>query len=339
MYQPTGRMHLRDKEVAQASGGERVREDCAERGVRPCRPGQAPTRRPVLLGVGRRQPHDHPERVLQRGLSRGQVARGPPVHRRVASDVDARSRGPPVHTFGGAGPPGHQTRQHLHIQREEDAIHELRLGRRRFRGPGRESLRGGADVQDRRLGARDQHKRAQVEEGDCRYLPNEILHEDYAHLPKADIFSLGLTMIECASGGPLPKNGDAWHKLRNGEVPELPQSLSRDMLALIESMIHSNPTMRPAASQILHHPALCPVGKKTRGAAAQGAERRKAEERDLVQAAQGGGDLHQVDSAREQAEGGVEAQQQADRQEGQPEHQHYHVLTTERKVLVTRRCF
>jgi wee1-like protein kinase len=104
----------------------------------------------------------------------------------------------------------------------------------------------------------------QVEEGDCRYLPNEILHEDYAHLPKADIFSLGLTMIECASGGPLPKNGDAWHKLRNGEVPELPQSLSRDMLALIESMIHSNPTMRPAASQILHHPALCPVGKKTR---------------------------------------------------------------------------
>lgn len=79
----------------------------------------------------------------------------------------------------------------------------------------------------------------QVEEGDSRYLPTEILREDYSCLTKADIFALGLTMYEAGGSGPLPKNGDEWHEIREGKLKELPYS--RDFNDLIKVSINLNP--------------------------------------------------------------------------------------------------
>lgn len=94
-----------------------------------------------------------------------------------------------------------------------------------------------------------------VEEGDCRYLPAEILHEDFAHLQKADIFALGITLYEAAGGGPLPKNGAEWHKLRTGQVPRLAH-LSAEFNDLIAQMTHPDATQRPSATTITRHPCL-----------------------------------------------------------------------------------
>ncbi|CAB3381247.1 Hypothetical predicted protein [Cloeon dipterum] len=94
-----------------------------------------------------------------------------------------------------------------------------------------------------------------VEDGDCRYLPKELLNDDHNHLTKADIFSLGLTIYDAAGAGPLPKNGDDWHAYRDGKLPALPY-ISSSLNDLIKSMVQPNPVERPSASQVANHPSI-----------------------------------------------------------------------------------
>lgn len=93
-------------------------------------------------------------------------------------------------------------------------------------------------------------------EGDPRYLASEIL-ESRKFTKAADIFSLGVTILELACDLDLPKYGPLWHKLREqGPDPSLTATLSPDLRRVIQLMMTKCPDRRLTVKQLLALPSV-----------------------------------------------------------------------------------
>ncbi|KAK0583407.1 hypothetical protein LWI29_036633 [Acer saccharum] len=99
-----------------------------------------------------------------------------------------------------------------------------------------------------------------IDEGDARYMPQEILNEKYDYLDKVDIFSLGASIYELIKGSPLQESGPQFSSLREGKLPLLPGH-SLQIQNLLKVMVDPNPVRRPSAKELVENPIFNRFGK------------------------------------------------------------------------------
>merc|ERR1712088_1063523 len=105
------------------------------------------------------------------------------------------------------------------------------------------------------------------EEGDCRYMAPEFLSLEppaWSTLPKADVFSLGVSIFEAASLIDLPRNSDeyrSFHEFQQGRLPYL-HNYTKKFNQLLRSMVEPVPSKRPSCRSLLGSTTLCPAGSK-----------------------------------------------------------------------------
>lgn len=126
-------------------------------------------------------------------------------------------------------------------------------------------------------------------EGDREYMAPEILELQQYGKP-ADIFSLGMTILETAANVCLPDNGLSWQKLRNGDLSDAPRLSSIDIEVVEENgmnvdgarpkgleggrlddvvrwMLSPGPAERPSCQEILENEVVRWVDRRRRAGA------------------------------------------------------------------------
>ncbi|XP_073345932.1 membrane-associated tyrosine- and threonine-specific cdc2-inhibitory kinase [Pagrus major] len=92
-----------------------------------------------------------------------------------------------------------------------------------------------------------------VQEGDPRYMAPELLRGEYG--PAADVFSLGVTILELACNIEVPNGGEGWQQLRQGCPPsEFTSDLSTELQTVLRMMLAPEPSQRPTVSELLALP-------------------------------------------------------------------------------------
>ncbi|KAK4696328.1 mitosis inhibitor protein kinase SWE1, partial [Phenoliferia sp. Uapishka_3] len=92
-------------------------------------------------------------------------------------------------------------------------------------------------------------------EGDREYIAPEILGGRYGK--EADVFSLGLIILEAAANVILPDNGPAWHKLRSNDFSDVDMSrLSSPLIQLLTGMLDKSPDRRLTIDDVVQHPIV-----------------------------------------------------------------------------------
>ena len=88
-----------------------------------------------------------------------------------------------------------------------------------------------------------------VDEGDARYLPPELLNDNFDNLDRSDVFSLGASLYELAIGTSLPSHGSDYQALRQGVAPR--GAVAASLHALCVAMMSPIPLDRPSAADVL----------------------------------------------------------------------------------------
>ncbi|CAE6421274.1 unnamed protein product [Rhizoctonia solani] len=89
-------------------------------------------------------------------------------------------------------------------------------------------------------------------EGDRDYMAPEILQGVYDF--KADVFSLGMTLLECAGNIIVPAMGEPWHKLRNDDLSDVElDGFSPELVDFIATMMRRDLSRRPTMEEACAH--------------------------------------------------------------------------------------
>ncbi|KAM6951159.1 membrane-associated tyrosine- and threonine-specific cdc2-inhibitory kinase [Aplochiton taeniatus] len=94
-----------------------------------------------------------------------------------------------------------------------------------------------------------------IQEGDPRYMAPELLKGEYGHA--ADVFSLGISILELACNMEVPKGGEGWQQLRHGHLPsEFTNALSTELQTVLKMMLVPEPSERATVPQLTSLPSV-----------------------------------------------------------------------------------